>query len=490
MGKGGKGMDNSSVGSNNYSLEDKWIERELQHVNSGDKRLVKRLVHTCALIEGKASGSINQSCGTWKEAKGAYRLLSNKKIDVNDIYCSHYKETRKRIEGHKLVFSIQDTTYLDFDTHIKTHGLGSISKAYTKHKKGLILHSALIVSLEGLPLGFTSQQCWARVVREENAKEKSRRRYMASPQDKESYKWRTALKETIGILPEGTQIITLGDRESDIFEFLWDAQVLGTLFVVRNRQNRKFICPEAGKTKLQTSIRKLSTKQEFTLAIPRKGAQKARRANIEIKYTFGFIPVRAPSLYGSKDTGHKISDKVATYVISAKEVNAPEGVEAIDWTLLTNVPVTSFEEAIERINWYKLRWKIEEYFKVLKSGCKIESSRLSTRERLERLIAIKSIIAFKILYLSKVALTHPEEPCTKILTSQEWKALYMREHQTILLPEEPPNIKQAIIWLGKLGGFLNRRNDKLPGTLTLWRGYESLQESMKMFSILNSQNCG
>ena len=131
--------------------------------------------------------------------------------------------------------------------------------------------------------------------------------------------------------------------------------------------------------------------------------------------------------------------------------------------MLTNIPVTSFDNAIERINWYKLRWKIEEYFAVLKSGCKIENSRLSTKERLEKLIALKSIIAFKILYLSKVAASFPEEACTKILSSEEWTALYIREHKTLLIPEEPPTIKQVVIWLGKLGGFINRKSDKLPG---------------------------
>jgi hypothetical protein len=474
----------------NDSLGDTWLERELQHVNFGDKRLSKRLVDTSILIERKASGSLNESCGTWKAAKGAYRLLSHQKFETQKIYGSHYKETRERLKGHKFVFSLQDTTYLDFDSHVKTQGLGSISKAYTKHKKGLILHSALLVSLEGLPLGLTSQQCWARVVREENSKEKSSRQYRTSSQNKESYKWITSLKETMQSIPEETQVITLGDRESDIFEFLWEAHALGTLFVIRNRQDRRFICSDLGKTKVQTSLNKLSTKQEITFEVPGKGSQKSRQATIEIKYMFGLIPVRAPSLYGSKKTEHKIRDRVAVYVVSAKEMNPPEGVEALDWTLLTNVPVTSFEEAIERIKWYKLRWKIEEYFKILKSGCKIENSRLSTREKLEKLIAIKSIIAFKILYLSKVALSHPEEICTKILTSPEWKALYMHEHQTILLPEEPPTIKQALIWLGKLGGFLNRKNDKWPGALTLWRGYENLRQSMKMLAILRPQNCG
>lgn len=147
-------------------------------------------------------------------------------------------------------------------------------------------------------------------------------------------------------------------------------------------------------------------------------------------------------------------------------------------------------DAIEKINWYKLRWKIEEYFRILKSGCKIESSRLATKERLQKLIAIKSIIAFKILYLTKVALSNPMETCTKILSNEEWKVLYMREYRVATLPEEPPNIKQAIIWLGKSGGFMNRKSDNLPGSMTLWRGYENLKESIVMLHIITSQNCG
>jgi len=475
---------------NSCSLEYRWLARELRHVNPGDKRLAKRLIKTGNLIEEKASGSINESCKTWKESKGAYRLFDNKRFKAKMIYDSHHKETNERIKGHQFVFSIQDTTYLDYDSHAKTKDLGSISKAYTKHKMGLILHSTLILSMKGLPLGLGSQQCWARTMREENVKEKARRRYKSPIEDKESYKWATALKETINIIPEDTKIITIGDREADLFEFLWDAQELGTLFVVRNRQNRKLICPKTGKTKLQTGLDQLSTKQEMDIEVPRKGNQRARTATLEIKYMFGEIPIRSASLYGPEKTKHKISDRIPVYVIRAKEVAPPEGVEAIDWVLLTNVPVTCFEEALERIEWYKLRWRIEEFFKVLKSGCKIESSRLATKERLEKLIALKSIIAFKILYLSKVTLINPEEPCTNVLTAQEWKVLYRLEHKTVLLPEKPPSINQVILWLGKLGGFLNRKNDKLPGTTSLWRGYEKLWQCMEVLNIFTLESYG
>ncbi|HAT7071658.1 TPA: hypothetical protein JAN90_02500 [Legionella pneumophila] len=112
-----------------------WIDKELQHVKHGDKRLNRRFFKTSKLIEAKASGSINQSCRSWKEAKGAYRLLNHEKLKESDIYSSHQQEACNRIKGHSLILCVQDTSYLDYDTHTKTQGLGSISKAYTKHKQ-------------------------------------------------------------------------------------------------------------------------------------------------------------------------------------------------------------------------------------------------------------------------------------------------------------------------------------------------------------------
>jgi hypothetical protein len=362
----------------------KWLESELQHVKFKYKRLIDRLIKTSNLIEWKASGSINQSCRNWKDAKGAYRLFSNEKVEVREIYSSHYKETYNRIKDQSFILAVQDTTYLDYDSHIKTKDLGSISKAYTKHKMGLIVHSSLAVTVDGMPLGLTSQQCWARPIREEKSVEKSRRKYVTKIEDKESYKWISALKQTIKNVPN-IKIITIGDREADIFEFLWEVEALGTLFVIRNRHDRKLICPEVGKTKVQSNIKKSLIKQEIILQVPKKGSHRA--ATIEVKYSTGFIPIRPASIYGSSSK-HKISDNIMVYVISAKEINPPEGVEAIDWTLLTNVPVNNMDDAVERISWYKLRWKIEEYFRILKSGCKIENSRLSTQARLKRLIAI------------------------------------------------------------------------------------------------------
>lgn len=463
-----------------FNLGDKWLENELRHADLGDERLNKRLIKTSLLMEKKAAGSINQSCKKSKESKGAYRLAANEKFDVDEVLSSHQKETAQRVKGHKRVFCIQDTTYLDYDSHKKTKGLGSIGKAHSKHSMGLINHSAMLVSQKGLPLGLSSQEYWARPVREATLKEQEKRKYHTPAKKKESYKWTKALENTKNMLPEGTKIISVCDREADVFSFLSAHASMGASYVVRNRSTRNFISSEGEETNLETYLKNSPPKKKMVLKIPKKKQQKARKAKVELKYITGHIAA------GPRAKRQNLDDKLAVHIVSVQEVNPPKGVEEIDWVLITNVPVNNIKDAMERIEWYKMRWKIEEYFKVLKSGCNIEALRLSTGERLERIIAIKSILAFKILYLSKVASLYPGESCAKIMSTKEWKTLYIREHEANKLPTEPPTVKEVIVWLGKLGGFMNRKSDKLPGIVTLWRGYESLNESVAMYEIFNS----
>ncbi|MBK8202989.1 MAG: IS4 family transposase [Bdellovibrionales bacterium] len=157
---------------------------------------------------------------------------------------------------------------------------------------------------------------------------------------------------------------------------------------------------------------------------------------------------------------------------------------------MTNLEVKTVTSALEKVRWYGLRWKIEEYFRILKSGCSIEKCRLISADKLIKMIALTCVIAFKLMYLSKAALSQPDEDCSKVLSQQEWQTLYFREKKTRKIPKNPPSIKEAMIWLGKLGGFLNRKGDKLPGTMVLWRGYEILQENIAMYFALRAQFCG
>ncbi|WP_162920576.1 transposase DNA-binding-containing protein [Candidatus Fukatsuia symbiotica] len=305
-----------------------WIREEFHQIDFGDKRLKERFFETAGLLSSKASGSIYPSChGSWSQAKGAYRFFSNERVSKSALFRTHCVQTQKRLEGHSLVFSLQDTSELNFDSHKKTEGLGSISKAYHKHKMGLMLHASLMVTQEGLPLGLSSLKCWSRVSREETPQEKQRRLYQSTMKEKESIKWIETLYETAALIPKDTCLITLGDREADIFELFRVASSLKTFFIIRNRKDRKFIDEKGKKTTVQTAL------------------------------SSGWLPIRNNLVYGptNKDASRHIHEKVHVSAISVKEQPPPEGVAPVEWVLLTNLTATDALEAEEKVNWYRLR---------------------------------------------------------------------------------------------------------------------------------------
>ena len=167
---------------------------------------------------------------------------------------------------------------------------------------------------------------------------------------------------------------------------------------------------------------------------------------------------------------------VKIWAVWVKEVNLSAGVEAIEWMLLTNVEVNNFADAVERINWYRVRFQIEVYHKVLKAGCKVEESRLLTVERLKKHIVLLWVIAWRLYWMTFLSRTDPESPCTRILAEHEWKSLYCRIHKSVELPQELPTVREVVRWIAKLGGFLGRKGDHEPGVTTIWRGWQRLTD--------------
>jgi hypothetical protein len=144
--------------------------------------------------------------------------------------------------------------------------------------------------------------------------------------------------------------------------------------------------------------------------------------------------------------------------------------------LLTNLPVTSYEKAYEKILWYCVRWRIEMYFKVLKSGFRVEACRLGHAERLARYLTVMSIVAWRLFMITLVARTDPATPCSTFLANREWKVLFLKANTNKSLPKKPPLIGDVVIWVAKLGGYLARKSDGPPGTITLWRGWKRLAD--------------
>jgi hypothetical protein len=174
-------------------------------------------------------------------------------------------------------------------------------------------------------------------------------------------------------------------------------------------------------------------------------------------------------------------------VVFVKEVGAPQNVEPLEWMLLTDLPVDTEDDALQIVAFYKIRWQIEEYHKILKSGCTVEKCRFQTAERLIRYISLMSIIAWRLYYITHISRSAgADTECTKILAEYEWKALYLKMSSTKILPDKPPTIEQVIKWIAKLGGFLGRKNDNNPGITVIWRGWARFTEIVDAYLLFTS----
>jgi hypothetical protein len=175
---------------------------------------------------------------------------------------------------------------------------------------------------------------------------------------------------------------------------------------------------------------------------------------------------------------------VTLWAVWAREIDAPQGIEPLEWMLLTTCEVTSFEQASEKIAWYAARWGIEVYHRTLKSGCQIETRQLGSADRIEACLAIDMVVAWRILHLTKLGREHPDVPCTVYFSEMQWKALVTYVNRSALLPEKPPTLREATRMVASLGGFLGRNSDGEPGTQTLWLGLQRLDDLTAMYQIV------
>jgi cytochrome c oxidase subunit IV len=200
--------------------------------------------------------------------------------------------------------------------------------------------------------------------------------------------------------------------------------------------------------------------------------KEARTAMVAVRFgSFTLNPPRNNVKHGTEQLPD--IEMQAVYVM---ELDPPDGVESVEWMLLTNLPVMSYEEAYEKVLWYCLRWRIEMYFKVMKSGFRVEACRLGHADRLARYLTVMSIVAWRLFMITLMARTNPEEPCSTFLTDREWKVLFLKANRNKAIPKKPPSIGEVVIWVAALGGYLARRSDGSPGTIALWRGWKRLTD--------------
>ncbi|RME59962.1 IS4 family transposase [Candidatus Parcubacteria bacterium] len=453
-----------------------WIKEEFSGIDFRDERLNGRFYKVSTAFSVQPSAPINQACEDWAATKAAYRLFDNEKVEAEEILRVHQLRTVKRMQGYPLLLAVQDSTLLDYTSHPKKQGIGPIG---TKEQqiKGLVMHSTLVFTPEGLPLGLLSQHIWARDEEEIGQRDTRKVRPI---EDKESYKWLKALEECCQKSLEGIQLVSVCDRESDIYEFISQCEQLKRPFTIRAAQDRAIISPRP--STLWRYMPSEAIGGYLEIEVPAKEGQPARQAKAAIR--FAKVKLRPPKREGLAGSHTELLQPVEVYVVYLREVDAPEDIEPIEWMLLTNVPVQNFQDAVERVSWYARRWGIEVYHKVIKSGCKVEDCRLETTQRLLPYLTLFSIIAWRLYWMTLINRHNPEAPCSLILAEHEWKALYCKIHKSNQLPPKMPTVGEAVRWIAQLGGFLGRRRDGDPGIIVVWRGWHRLHDIADTWLIL------
>ena len=425
-----------------------WAAEEFKEIRLGDRRLDKRAVLMAEQLAANPMASIPQACGGWGDTQAAYRFLSHDNIGWEGILKPHWQSTEIRMRPQRVVLCIQDTTELDFNGQGIT-GLGPLSY---EAQRGMYVHPTYAVTPDREPLGVLDAWMWAREPKDANGQRSGLL---------ESTRWTEGYERVAEIavgLP-GTRLVYVADREADIVALMARARDLGhpADWLIRSRHNRAL--PEGGKLWATMTEGEAMGRLRFTL--PSRQGKPAR----EVRQRVWAKRVEIPDGQGGF---------VKATCLVAREESAPDGVKPVEWRLLTNRTVDSFEAAAELIDWYRARWEIELFFHVFKNGCRVEALQLNTIERLERALALFMVVAWRIARLMRLGRTCPDLDAALLFERDEWQAAYILNRKKV--PTAPPRLNEVLRLVAKLGGFLGRKGDGEPGLKTVWLGLQRVMD--------------
>jgi len=464
-----------------------WAQQEVGHAHFGDQRLTKRLVRLVSDLSQQPTASVPQACGDWAATKAAYRFWDQKQVTPEAIRAAHRESTVERLAGQETVLAIQDTTSLSLSSHRAMTGLGPIDSHKTP---GLLVHSVLAATAQGVPLGVLHQQVWARDAAQSGKKKK---RQSLPISEKESYRWLQSLQATQQAVPAGTHIVTIADREADIYDLFAMPRAESMDLLIRASSDRN-VGQDEQNEKLWQRVQASPVRGTMTIHLEHRPGQRERDVTLSVRWAS--VTLR-PSAHDAIRL-HPVRIPIhlmAVLVQEVRETPPPDEdpkqdeetntQDLLSWMLLTSLAVDSFAQAAQCVLWYRCRWLIERYHLVLKSGCRIEELQVETAERLERALATYGIVAWRLLWLTYEARQRPEASCEVVLQPSEWHALYAHIHQSATLPLTPPTLREATRWIAQLGGFLARNSDGEPGVQTLWRGWRRLEDLAAMWLLLH-----
>jgi hypothetical protein len=440
-----------------------------------EKRLRERAVKIGRASTARPGAAMTEAFDEERDTKAAYNFVENERMSLSVLLDPAMRAVGRALRQEPedtTVLCVQDTTEINFAHLAAMTGLGEIGNP---KNRGLFSHGALVVDTKGAPLGLLAEETWIRPIGQRG---KAQVRRAMTFDEKESARWWRTIEQAEERVDRRGLLVHVGDRESDIYELFDRARAPGKSYrlLVRAAHDRRVESEEDEPTYLWSQVGHFAaSEQRRTIhqpeqrALPRTSTRAARKArparDAVIAMQFGSVTICAP---------HKAKGSVELYAVRVYEVDPLQGVEPIEWLLLTSDALASEAEAWLRVDWYTCRWLIEEFHKLLKSGCRVEERQFESRATFEVSFAFSLLTAVRLLAMTKQARIDPEQLASSVLTPDEEEVLLRDAEIHKRRPAGPLRLMDAIVLIAKLGGYLGRKNDGPPGWHTLWRGYRRL----------------
>ncbi len=446
-----------------------WSERIFGQAKLGDVRRTQRLVKVGEMLATHTGHSpLKASEGDSALCEGAYRLFRNEMVDADAIAASGFAATAAQVSEYKELLAVEDTTTLSY-AHSATDELGDLGGKADSHKRGFFVHSVLLVDPESKgSVGLIAQHRWCR-----DAGQRGQRRQNKSRayEDKESYKWQYASEQMENQLGEDMgRVISVCDREADIYEYLDYKTSQGQRYIVRAAWNRKLSEEE---NNLFGSVAQTPSLGEHTVPLAQRGGPHRRVARtVRLRIHTQRVTLHPPQ------RRHNELEPLEVNVVLAQEVNSPKGEESLSWLLLTSEPVSTLEEAQKVLKAYSLRWRIEDFHKAWKSGAKVEQRRMQSADNLERVAVVLAFVGVRLLQLREGTAGEDKEadaPCNEILEEMQWRILWATTEKK-KPPRKTPSQRWAYYAIAKLGGWMDTKRTGRVGWEALWRGWFRLMD--------------
>ena len=443
-----------------------WAHQEMRGTVLPDERFRNNLIHMCSRLSTHCGQSFSSACGP-AVRKSANRLFSNEDLEIQS---GHIEQTVVRCGAHSHVLVLEDTTDLNYDGHKETAGLGDLGGGQ-KPIHGICVHTALVVSPQKEPLGLLGQHIWAPV----SQRRKSGLLKTLSIEKKESYKWLRTLQWVNKCLAgyDG-QAIIVGDREGDFYEHFSAPRNPNVDLVVRLLHRHRLVVWQDKKLSVNDLLPQLPYLGERPVRLPARKGQKERTATLSVYHA----PIICPGRRDHQEEG------VALHLIWAVELEEAEGIEPLEWIILTTLPIDNFEEAGWILDIYTVRWVIERFHYVLKQGLRIERLQFDNFTRLANAVKLCSIVAWQLLRIAYLSKAKELAPADQYFDPQEKMLLEKIGAAKI------ETVKDHILALGKLVGFVPSTKQPYPGEKLLWQAIQQINAIRAGFLIAQNYGTG